>query len=335
MKKELFLLAAISLLTSCVSMTKYRVLQREILELQARPILDLTDTDGDGILDMIDQENNSPAGAPVNTLGITLDTDGDRIPDYKDKEPYSPPGYSVDAMGISNQPKPQTITEADINKIIDSRIGAIKLPPTNSRLPSIKLPVPTASASTTISNKYFRGAKNYGGISSLLSLSLGNSGYSDLRYFQVLDGDKVAGFAMMTAMEEIDEQGKHKRFWSENNGNSIDCQFDLTCLFKKLTLSLSGYYRTMLIVVTDIGAINTSSTEKPSREELAEIYVSGITSFNSLRISEKTTESYECTVFIYEFEKKQTSDNVKLTPPIRIKSEQHLKSANLGDLLIK
>ena len=44
-------------------------------------------------IDMLDQEVNTPAGAPVDTRGIALDSDGDNIADYKDKEPYSPPGY--------------------------------------------------------------------------------------------------------------------------------------------------------------------------------------------------------------------------------------------------
>ena len=61
----------------------------DIADLKQRPVLDLTDTDADGIIDMLDQEVNTPAGAPVDTRGIALDSDGDNIADYKDKEPYS------------------------------------------------------------------------------------------------------------------------------------------------------------------------------------------------------------------------------------------------------
>lgn len=97
-----------------------------IAALEARPIYDPTDTDGDGIIDAIDDEDNSPAGARVDTKGVTLDSDGDKVPNYKDKEPFSPPGYTVNADGVAQVPKP--ITEADVNRIVDAKIAAIKLP---------------------------------------------------------------------------------------------------------------------------------------------------------------------------------------------------------------
>lgn len=97
-----------------------------ISELEKRPIYDPTDTDGDGIIDAIDEEDNSPAGARVDTKGVTLDSDGDKVPNYMDKEPYSPPGYTVNKDGVAQVPKP--ITEADVNRIVDAKIAAIKFP---------------------------------------------------------------------------------------------------------------------------------------------------------------------------------------------------------------
>lgn len=97
-----------------------------ISELEKRPIYDPTDTDGDGIIDAIDDEDNSPAGARVDTKGVTLDSDMDKVPNYMDKEPYSPPGYTVNKDGVAQMPKP--ITEADVNRIVDAKIAAIKIP---------------------------------------------------------------------------------------------------------------------------------------------------------------------------------------------------------------
>lgn len=76
----------------------------DIANLKQRPAFDLTDTDGDGVIDLLDQEQNSPNGCQVDTRGITLDSDADGLPDCKDKEPYSPPGYEVDEMGVANIP---------------------------------------------------------------------------------------------------------------------------------------------------------------------------------------------------------------------------------------
>lgn len=101
-----------------------------ITALEARPVYDPTDTDGDGIIDAIDQEINSPAGARVDTRGVTLDSDGDKVPDYKDKEPFSPPGFPVNADGVAQVPKP--ITESDVNRIVDAKIAAIKIPTPNA-----------------------------------------------------------------------------------------------------------------------------------------------------------------------------------------------------------
>lgn len=97
-----------------------------IAALEARPVYDPTDTDSDGIIDMIDQEKESPAGARVDTRGVKLDSDMDKVDDYKDKEPFSPPGYPVDANGVAQVPKP--ITEADVNRIVDAKLANFKLP---------------------------------------------------------------------------------------------------------------------------------------------------------------------------------------------------------------
>lgn len=58
-----------------------------------------TDSDGDGIADIFDQEPNTPAGATVDSKGKTLDSDGDGVPDYLDEEPFSAPGAKVDKKG--------------------------------------------------------------------------------------------------------------------------------------------------------------------------------------------------------------------------------------------
>jgi OmpA-OmpF porin, OOP family len=97
-----------------------------IAELQARPKYDGTDTDADGVIDMLDQEKESPAGARVDTRGVSLDSDGDSYPDYKDKEPFSPIGFPVDKSGVAQVPKPAYATEADVNRIVDAKIAKLQ-----------------------------------------------------------------------------------------------------------------------------------------------------------------------------------------------------------------
>jgi OmpA-OmpF porin, OOP family len=100
--------------------------QSDLAELKARPKLDLTDTDGDGIIDMLDQEKETPAGARVDTRGVALDSDADGYADYKDKEPFSPVGYKVDNNGVAMVPKPAYVTEADVDRIVEGKLAKFK-----------------------------------------------------------------------------------------------------------------------------------------------------------------------------------------------------------------
>ena len=94
--------------------------------MKARPKFDPTDTDADGIIDMFDQEKATPAGYAVDTRGVTLDSDADGYPNSKDKEPYSAPGYKVNGDGVAQMPKPNYITEGDVNRIIDAKLADLK-----------------------------------------------------------------------------------------------------------------------------------------------------------------------------------------------------------------
>lgn len=70
-----------------------------------KPVLD--DSDGDGVTDQFDMEPNTPAGAPVDSHGVSRDTDGDGVPDYKDKELITPTQCQpVDADGVGKCPPP-------------------------------------------------------------------------------------------------------------------------------------------------------------------------------------------------------------------------------------
>ncbi|MBE2230891.1 MAG: OmpA family protein [Chitinophagaceae bacterium] len=66
----------------------------------------LPDTDGDGVTDQFDREQ-TPAGCPVDSHGVSLDTDGDGVPDCKDKQLITPTYCQpVDADGVGTCPVP-------------------------------------------------------------------------------------------------------------------------------------------------------------------------------------------------------------------------------------
>ena len=79
------------------------------------------DSDGDGVLDDLDLEPNTPAGCPVDTHGVTKDTDGDGVPDCKDKQLITPTECQpVDADGVGHCPDPECCK----NRMADSTANA-------------------------------------------------------------------------------------------------------------------------------------------------------------------------------------------------------------------
>ena len=94
------------------------IIMEDITELKNRPVFDLTDTDGDGVIDLLDQDNATPLGVQVDTRGLPLDSDGDGIPNHKDTMPYVPSDDSGEA--IWEEP---VATEADVERIVNERLG--------------------------------------------------------------------------------------------------------------------------------------------------------------------------------------------------------------------
>lgn len=105
-------------------------MSEDLSEVKARPVLDLTDTDEDGVIDMLDKEEATEKGCPVNTMGVAMDSDGDGLVDCKDEEPYSPPGYEINGKGVAVIPAgPDPLNEADVNRLIDAKLAGIDLDP--------------------------------------------------------------------------------------------------------------------------------------------------------------------------------------------------------------
>ena len=98
----------------------------DIADLKSQPALDLTDDDNDGVLDIMDQELDTPEDCPVDTRGVVLDSDGDGIIDCEDKEPYSRPGCPIDEVGVAQCEEECCADEESINKLIDKKTEAIQ-----------------------------------------------------------------------------------------------------------------------------------------------------------------------------------------------------------------
>jgi outer membrane protein OmpA-like peptidoglycan-associated protein len=85
----------------------------------------LPDSDGDGVTDQFDQEQ-TPAGCPVDTHGVSRDTDGDGVPDCRDKEVVTPTYCQpVDADGVGKCPCPEGCGAAVDSNACATALGAL------------------------------------------------------------------------------------------------------------------------------------------------------------------------------------------------------------------
>lgn len=148
----------------------------------------LQDSDGDGIIDALDQEPDTPTDVPVDTKGRTLDSDKDGVADYMDKEPYYPPraGEEVNEEGVVINPissRSGGVTEDRVQEMIDASLAKYGMNEGSGTIAEMFLPmIHFGTDSYTI--KY----SDYGTLSSIAKVLKGNdklrlvvSGHADQR----------------------------------------------------------------------------------------------------------------------------------------------------------
>lgn len=108
------------------------VIMQDITELKKRPVFDDTDSDGDGVIDLLDQDNTTEPGVAVDTRGLPLDSDGDGVPNYKDEEPYVSNGNK--SAGTQKGGRAPIATEEDVRRVVQDELGKIAInEPNNNR----------------------------------------------------------------------------------------------------------------------------------------------------------------------------------------------------------
>ncbi len=77
----------------------FEALNKNMEDIQANIDGLAQDGDGDGVSDLFDKEEATPADVSVDGSGRALDSDGDGVPDHMDVEPFSNKGARVDENG--------------------------------------------------------------------------------------------------------------------------------------------------------------------------------------------------------------------------------------------
>jgi OOP family OmpA-OmpF porin len=138
----------------------FQSLNQNMADLQANVDGLSQDADGDGVSDIFDKEENSPADVAVDGSGRSLDTDSDGVPDYLDADPFTTKGARVDENGTeldsdndgvadSQDIEPNTEADALVNfqgKTInlETAVGGDNITIGGSTLPSIYFKVNSA-----------------------------------------------------------------------------------------------------------------------------------------------------------------------------------------------
>lgn len=200
-------------------------------------------------------------------------------------------------------------------------------------VPEFPWPPPKASATVVIPSDFMKkpSAKitRLGDVETILRYSLDECGYVEKGFYAV-----PKGFAMVTRLEQINEDGTPKE---AQHRWAISPQplrsFSLNEYLKALFLAKRGLYRIIVFIVTDIPFSQADSTV--SRRQAMDWLAEG---FNRLpkSISElEYSNDYICTAFVYEFEKIQTEKEARLKLPGRLTGRTHLKKSNLWEKLLR
>lgn len=323
----IFLLTIFLLLTSCIPKDKY--------------LIDLRDSDGDGVIDVLDQELDSPSGCPVDTRGIVLDSDADGIIDCEDKEPFSPPGIEIDRYGVAQIPAQMSISESDIFEIVEARMRAMELPQStyeefvnvnNINFSEFILPPPDYSKRDTFGvHTLFPSAITFGDIDKFLSEKLRAAGFEDesgksrFHYFQIKQNEDFNGIAVLTAMEQIDEKGDaiEERF-SEKVGKRKP-----QSIWEYIALPLNtGYFRFFAFLITD-NYYGSENEKLYFKNEAFNTFKTGEKELPYLISNLSISEGIKLSVLVYEFEQKE---NMKNGAPLSMKNisvTDHLQKANI------
>ncbi len=83
---------------------------------------DMTDSDGDGVIDLLDEEVDTPENYPVDSKGMTLDSDKDGCPDGEDPEPFSSPQFPIqDCQNVMGN----LLTAEEVEQLIDNKLEPV------------------------------------------------------------------------------------------------------------------------------------------------------------------------------------------------------------------
>jgi hypothetical protein len=169
-----------------------------------------------------------------------------------------------------------------------------------------------------------------GEVAAHLAESLRGKGYAEQAWFRVsLDGSHLAGFAVLTRLERINDAGKpilQDRFSQDPFSPPVTSISDYFA--RLLAHASAGHYRAFLFYIT-VSSESSRQSVPPSVAGLDRLFVGGSRFPPTIPPGLSLSPPYSCVSYVYVWDRPQSGDVVfEENSPIDAKA--HLTAAGLG-----
>jgi hypothetical protein len=193
-------------------------------------------------------------------------------------------------------------------------------------IPEFPFPPPQASA-TYVLDEFFSGCNTLADVDRRLNKALKTNGYSERRYFYV-----KGGFALVTRMEQMNEQGYSL---GENRWNAMPVReetFSWTSYLKSLLIAQPGYFRVFAFVATD-EPFATNRERKVSRDEAEAWLNEGCFKLPPSLAQLSFTSNTTIAALVYEFRVPESNLQPVFSQPSVLSGEAHIQRSNIASSL--
>lgn len=185
------------------------------------------------------------------------------------------------------------------------------------------IPYPKPSTLDVLPQKALKNCVTLGDVSRKLEIALEKCGYYRSSYFHVPNG-----FALVTQLENINEDGTSKRNderWAlVKEKRKI---FSISEYIRLLFTSTPGHYRSIVFLVSDEAF--HSSGDEISKDSLELWLDTGSIKLSNELFIKRINSQYEITALIYQFTKPENSESAEFVAQSKLQGRTHLERSKI------
>ncbi len=188
--------------------------------------------------------------------------------------------------------------------------------------PAFPWPPPRASTACVLSKDLLAGATTLGAVDERLTAALAAQGYAEKSYFTV-----PGGFALVTRIEQFDDEGASKTGSDRWNSGLRPASFDLAEYVRALFWGRQGKYRVIVFIATD-----TVFAEKKDgvAQDAAREWLRTGAPFLAPSIAEQAFgPRHRCTALVYEFELREALTEPRFLDPSTLPALTHIQKSGI------